>query len=105
MSIVGKFFFRCAKEFCQSGEVVEEAAPGFVLVRFDRTNDPTPDSALSMVALSVIAMKQDRKGEWDYEWMFFNTRAELKAHVNAYDGSEDDDSDEDDHSHTQGKMN
>ena len=108
MSIVGKFFYRYTAKFSQSGEIVSEAAPGFVLIRFDIVNEDhsrTPDETTTVILeVSKMAMKQAQNGDWDYEWSFFDSRAALDAHLKEF-LTMCDEIEEPAQNHTQGKMN
>lgn len=76
MKLVGKFFFRMGKEYSQSGEVVSEASPGNVFVRLDH-HDSGWHPSLVMLAIEEMRTKRDKDGEFEIEWEFFDSRAEL----------------------------
>ncbi len=87
MNIVGKFFFHCGKEYCQSGEVVEQVADDVVLVRIDRC-EHIPSSLIALRTSEMMSTMVD--GAPEGGWEFFATRADLDAYMEWIDGSSED---------------
>lgn len=83
MGLVGKFVFHIAKDFHESGEVVEQVTPDIVMVRWDRSGghdagaDQPPASSLNLVSVAAMAADLDEGGF--PAWEFYETRAEIDA--------------------------
>ncbi len=88
MNLPGRFFFRSGKEYSSSGEVMREAAPGVMFVRFDRIEeDGARAPSESMVMIKVDDMVSGPKAieEMDIEWHFFDSREELNGFLRFID--------------------
>ena len=77
MSIVGKFFFHCGKEYTQTGEVVEQTSADTVLVKFDHCEHIPPTMTLIPISSMISKVKPD--GSIDGNWELFATREQLDA--------------------------
>lgn len=75
MSLVGKFFFHCGKEYTQTGEVVDQLTPEVVVVKFDHCEHVPP--SLTVLSISSMVSKMKPDGAVDGDWEIFNSRAEL----------------------------
>lgn len=87
MNLVGRFFFRCTRKYHQTGEVVKEATPGVMFVRFDRFEEEgrTPDPTMVMVKIDDMVTEPNSKGDIDPDWHFFDTRAELDGFMRLWE--------------------
>jgi hypothetical protein len=75
MSIVGKFFFHCGKEYSQTGEIIAAVSPELLLVRLDKC-DHVPPHGMAIIELAdmVASMKE---GYPEADWEFFDSREHL----------------------------
>jgi hypothetical protein len=71
--------FHGGREYCQTGEVVEQPHPDVVLIKFDRQDPEIPPTILAFAVSELLTFIND-KGFPEAEWEFFNTRAELDAY-------------------------
>lgn len=93
MSLIGKFFYRW--EHAQSGEIIDEPAPGLVLIRFDSYPETgkKPSKLMAMIRIEEMVTPQIKtgveEGDYDLVWSFFNSREELDdlmTELDSYDG-------------------
>ena len=87
MSLAGKFFFHCGKEYSQSGEIVEQIDAATILVRFDRC-EHVPASMIA-IPLSHLIHNINADGSFGGDWELFNSRDELNAWLEWLDAPDD----------------
>lgn len=75
MSLAGKFFFHCGKEYTQTGEVIEQTSVDTVLVKFDHCEHVPQTMTLLPVSAMISKIKPD--GSIDGNWELFATREQL----------------------------
>lgn len=84
MGLVGKFFMHFGKEFCQTGQVVEQVTPDTLLVRTDHCCHAVA-AVMLVIKFSDMITKYDDEGIPEKEWQFFDTRDDLQAFVDWLD--------------------
>ena len=76
MSLVGKFFFHCGKDYSQAGEIIEQV-DDMLLVRFEKC-EHIPASMVVLPVSSIVG-HLTAEGGFEGDWELFNSRAELDA--------------------------
>lgn len=79
MSLVGKFFLHSGADYYQTGEIIERAEPGYVLLKFDSTSDAPPH--IKLFCVDALSTDMPDEGYPNIDWQFFTSRKELTEYV------------------------